>query len=108
MFSKNYRPTAEQKRFWDYLASQSCLNCGAYPVQLHHIIGSSGKENKVHIGQWLLMPLCASCHAEYPHQNGRAQQIDDFLREVLNPYWRRFGDVPMSKDELMAICTWSR
>ena len=107
MYSKNHRPTKAQKEFWDWVAQQPCVFCGVRPVQIHHIIGAAGKENKIHIGQWLVLPLCPKCHDDWM-PNKHDQIHHHFILDILKPYWRQFGEIPMNVNELMAIITWSR
>lgn len=106
MRTKRYQPTAAQKRFWDELAQGGCVNCGR-PAEIHHILGAAAKQNKVHIGQWAVVPVCPDHHRVW-EKVGKLTQMEDYIAEVLNPYWRRFGEVPMSKDELLALVTWSK
>ncbi len=109
MQTKNYKPTAAQKRFWDWIANNTgwCAVCGVSCAgELHHILGAAAKHNRVHIGQWLLMKLCTECNHDNLRLPSKSEQIGIYLRDVLNPYWHRFGDVPMSKEELLAIVTW--
>jgi len=54
-------PTAEQKRFHDWLSYQGCFVTSA-PACLHHCVGSTAKFNKIHIGQWWVIPLCYEAH----------------------------------------------
>lgn len=57
-------PNAEQKRFHNFLAEHGCFECGA-PAALHHAVGSTARHNKIHIGQWWVIPLC------YDHHQGQ-------------------------------------
>lgn len=106
MYSKNHRPTKAQKEFWDWLAGRACVFCSSPMRDLHHVLGASSRENKIPIGQWVLVPVCGDCHDNI-HQWSKLQQIEEFMH-LLNHHWRIFGELPMSKDELMAIVSWRR
>lgn len=111
MYSKNYRPTKAQKDFWNWIRETftHCMFCPNRTEELHHVLGASAKEDHIHIGQWVLIPTCSRCnHNEQKCMPSKRDQVGVFVRDVLNEYWRRFGDVPMTKDELLAIATWSR
>lgn len=111
MISKNYRPTAAQSRFWTWIADNTyCAECGEDHThyELHHVLGSSAKENHVHIGQWVLVKVGkGECHTTFGRKP-KAEQVGVFVREVLNKYWRKFGEIPLDIDELMAVVCWSR
>lgn len=62
MYSKNHKPNSSQRRWHQWLARQTCVMCGDMGVQLHHAAGASAKHDKVHIGQWWLIPVCPWCH----------------------------------------------
>ncbi len=55
------QPRAAEKRYHAWLRDQGCAICGQ-PAALHHAIGSTGKHNKVHIGQWWVINLCYDHH----------------------------------------------
>lgn len=55
-------PTAEQKRWHDWLAEQGDYMALDSVVELHHPVGSTGKHNKVEIGQWWVIPLGYTSH----------------------------------------------
>lgn len=57
-------PTAQEKRWHDWLRDKGCAACGA-PTAIHHAIGSTGRHNKIHIGQWWVNNLC------YEHHQGQ-------------------------------------
>lgn len=63
---RGVKPTADQLRFHNWLAEQGCAVCGDH-AELHHCVGSSGKHNKIAIGQWFLIPVCS-----YHHRDTRA------------------------------------
>ncbi len=110
MYSKNFKPTAKQKQWHQWLRDNTyhCDNCGAPASELHHIIGAGGKHNKIHIGQWACVMLCHECNHDDSRLPTKREQLDRFTRGVLQSYWRQFGVLPMDQDELMAIACWQR
>jgi len=58
-------PTAEQKRFHDQVAELDCWVTKG-PANIHHCVGSTAKYDKIHIGQWWVIPLCYEAH-QGPH-----------------------------------------
>lgn len=58
-------PTAEQKRFHDWVAEQGCAMTGG-PASIHHCVGSTAKHGKIPIGQWWVIPLSYEYH-QGPH-----------------------------------------
>jgi hypothetical protein len=57
----NPRPNAEERRHEERLEQMPCLNCGAFGVELHHVLQDfPGKRfRRDHRYQ---IPLCAGCH----------------------------------------------
>ena len=59
--------TAAIKRYWDYVASLPCANCGVEGVQISHYVGVSGgyigkgASSKAH--NLAVAPHCPKCHA---------------------------------------------
>lgn len=48
------------KRHMALVAVQPCILCGEYGVELHHIREGQGMAQRA--GDWLVIPLCPSCH----------------------------------------------
>lgn len=55
------QPTAEQKRWHDFVAGMGCVITGQ-PASIHHCVGTTARHNKVHIGQWWVIPLSYEAH----------------------------------------------
>lgn len=55
------QPNAAERHWHNWLREQSCAICGQ-PTAIHHAIGSTGRHNKIHIGQWWVVPLCYDYH----------------------------------------------
>jgi len=69
MISKGNAPTAKQKAWRELVRSHGCMNCPGMPAEIHHVVGATGKQNKVKIGNWFILPLCSDCHRENPEYN---------------------------------------
>lgn len=63
MLSKNHRPTAAQKRFWDEITAMGCLITGA-PAEVDHCAGASAVQDGIHIGQWWVIALSPGVHRQ--------------------------------------------
>ena len=108
-------PTAQQKRWHDWLAKQGCA-LGLGEPELHHAVGRSGKFNKLHIGQWWVNPLSYEAHRG-DHGIHRSREIfaghglgetrkeieKTILRRHVADYLRKFGELPMPADVIRAI-----
>lgn len=62
---KRKAPTAEQKRWHDWLAQLPCPVTDG-PCHLHHCVGASAKSGGVNIGQWFVINLSPDAH-DGPH-----------------------------------------
>ena len=108
-------PTASQKRWHTWLAEQGCyLQLG--PACIHHCVGSTGKHNKVAIGQWFCIPLSYEAHqgaggihgdlsAFDGHKLGeRRKEIEKTIfNRLVAVYRRQHGKYPCPPDVLAAI-----
>ena len=110
MRTKNYPPTAAHQRWHKWVREnyQECRNCGAPATDLHHILGSAAKHNRVWIGQCAVTMLCDPCNHNDLVLPDKPQQLRDFLQDVVVPYWLRFNELPpgMGEAELLAIASW--
>ena len=61
MNSKNNAPTAMQKRWREQVRGLGSIIDGDDAV-IHHCVGVTGKHNKVHIGNWWIIPLTNEQH----------------------------------------------
>ena len=80
MRSKGNAPTAAQKRWHDAVASLGSIISGG-PAVLHHAVGATAKHNKIHIGEWWVIPLTDEEHkalhrGERPWWRGNDQWLD--------------------------------
>jgi len=92
---KGRKPTAEEKRFHDKIASLGCIACyldGRYnpEVSIHHVDGRTkpGAQMKV-------LPLCAG-----HHQDGT--EIPGLI--AIHPWKARFEKLYGRQEELLALC----
>lgn len=52
--------TKAEKRHMDRVAQLPCALCGSHGVQVHHIREGQGMSQRA--SNWLVVPLCTSCH----------------------------------------------
>lgn len=67
MRSKNNKPTAEHRKFREaiakYVETQGAIPlANGGPWQMHHVVGGSYVQDKVHIGEWFLLPIETEFH----------------------------------------------
>lgn len=55
------QPRAAERRWHDWLRGRGCAVCSR-PTAIHHAVGSTGRHNKIHIGQWWVVNLCYDHH----------------------------------------------
>lgn len=57
--SNTQQPNAAQKRWRETVAGFGCVATHADPAhcQIHHVVGRTGKHNRVPIGHWFILPL---------------------------------------------------
>jgi hypothetical protein len=56
--------SAAEKRFHAFVASLPCVGCGAWPVEVHHVISDGFK--RLTRNHRLVLPLCPLCHRVGP------------------------------------------
>ena len=61
MHTKNFRPTADQTRWWGELVEMGCIYTGK-PAEVDHLVGAAAKHNKIHVGQWWVVALSPDLH----------------------------------------------
>jgi len=49
-----------EKEYMGRIAEMDCVNCGASPVEVHHVRQGQGKSQRA--SSFLTIPLCPSCH----------------------------------------------
>lgn len=76
------QPTAAEKRYHDWLREKGCAICGR-PTAIHHAVGSTGKHNKVHIGQWFVVNFCYDHHQGQGGIHGDLSAFDYYDRFAL-------------------------
>ena len=112
MFSKNHKPTADQKRWHSWIRDHQrfCPNCAEYATDLHHVIGSAGKHDKQWIGQWAVCMLCYRCNHDDLRLPKKRAQLDRFVLPLIDKYVAEHGDLPEGMDifQHRAIQEWHR
>ena len=60
--SKSRGPNADEKSFHAWLKNRPCCIDGTWGAEVHHMYGSTFKNNKVLIGHWACIPLSENLH----------------------------------------------
>ena len=127
MRSKNNAPTAAQKKWRSKVADLGCVVCGSTQVQIHHVLGATAKHNKIHIGEWFILPLHPINHS-YIDQGIKGlnslksdaisrydeetlvdpMSLHDFEKYLFGKVLRKLQDRPFGQDVINAISEWSR
>ena len=55
-------PNSKEKDWRESVRSTGSILSGYFPVQIHHVIGRTGKHNKLSIGHHFILPLTATEH----------------------------------------------
>lgn len=85
-----------------------------YNFQIHHVVGRTGKHNRIDIGHWFILPIDYQCHAvegkdEFHVGNFRRKFCDKFgmqkelffkMCEVIKS---EDGELPFDDDVMSAI-----
>ena len=113
-------PSRQQRIWHDWLASQGCYICGS-SAEVHHCVGSSGRHQKIHIGQDFCAPLCPGHHRGPSGIHGdrsafKGQGLGETRKEIEKAIFRRLvahyrrqkGELPCSAEVLAAIEGWHR
>lgn len=126
MKTKNWQPTAAQKRWHNDLAGMGCL-LGGGPAEIDHLAGASARCDGVWIGQWFVVPLSPFWHRLGPlnrtnNPKGMRLVISSQMAKVpkkgleyelfmwtLEAYaWEYQKPVPFDMDVMNAILRWVR
>lgn len=80
-------PERKQPEYLEYIRKQSCLICGRYGCEAHHIkeAGITGTAYKA--DDWQAIPLCSDCHRQY-HIKGKDwfnEQVSWILKYISIP-----------------------
>lgn len=76
------QPNAAERHWHNWLRERGCAICGQ-PTAIHHAVGSTGRHNKIHIGQWWVVPLCYDHHQGPGGIHGDLSMFDAFDRAAL-------------------------
>jgi hypothetical protein len=49
-----------EKKYLNMIASMPCVQCGSFPVEIHHLRSGTGMSQRGN--NYLTIPLCVSCH----------------------------------------------
>tara|TARA_R110000822_G_scaffold77084_5_gene185123 strand:+ start:1248 stop:1631 length:384 start_codon:yes stop_codon:yes gene_type:complete len=127
MRSKNQKVTADHKKWRSQVAELGCICCGSEAIQIHHCIGASAKHNKIHIGEWFILPLNPFNHSyidqgrfgldmlktEAGQRYGEDDKVKDmplheFEKYLFGKVLRMIPDRPFGDDVITAISEWHR
>lgn len=105
MQTKNWQPTAAQKRWHDTLRELGSVLSGLKPVEIHHCAGASAKHNKVWIGQWWVLALTHEEHSRYVPEWGKRRKFMEktLFRTQCKLIERAGGVIPFGDDVMEAI-----
>ena len=107
MMSKNNAPNKAQKDWMEAVRELGSVISGG-PAVIHHVVGRTGKHNKVHIGHWWLIPLTDDEHKAL-HKGDRDLYSDIFETRKEFEKWafklvcNQIGATPFSGDVYRAI-----
>ena len=90
------KPNAEERAHMDRVSKLSCLVCGAWPVEVHHV---TAKIEGGHIGRHhnRVVPLCG------PHHNIQDGPLESVHALSHRGFWLRYGiDLLAKADDLWA------
>lgn len=73
---------ASEKAFQGWLKEHDCVISGTYGVEVHHCVGSTGSQDKVHIGHYFCLPLSTEFHKIY-HSNSKEWREEFGLQSTL-------------------------
>ena len=113
MQSKGNKTTAAQKRWMERVSKIGSVVTFTTPVELHHVVGVTGKHNKILIGPWWLLPLTQEEH-RLMHESKRHFSIKHFNYEIAGSFKmeklmfsrvleRITGELPFDDDVVEAI-----
>jgi hypothetical protein len=127
MQSKNHKRTAEQKKWHGQVAELGCITSGSTQAQIHHCVGATAKHNKIHIGEWFVLPLNPFNHSYIDQgrfgldmlktEAGERYNADDRVKDMSLHEFEKFlfGRVlrmiperPFGDDVIQAISGWHR
>ena len=94
------KPTKTEEKKWLDRVTEYAQTHGAFPdgetyaFDRHHVVGREGKNNKVHIGRWFLIPVSREFHDI--HSNSPLN-VTHFRKR----YTAEFGN---QRDQFAAMC----
>lgn len=103
-------PDASEKRFMGWVKQHGCIVCrNPGPSIAHHCEGATFKHNKVLVGHWFLLPLCADCDDVVTRRGKPA--FREFAQATQSALWRYLineyeQSIPFDVQD--AIASWGR
>lgn len=112
MQSKNQKPTKKQIEWREAVREMGCVNHPGKRAEIHHVVGVTGRQDKIKIGHWFILPLCTECHRTDPEYNvttWRKRFTEHWgdqralFAEVVDWYLQTHRELPFGSDVYNAI-----
>ena len=102
----NSQPNKRQLEWREWVRDQGC--CLGYPgsVEIHHVIGRSGKHLKVSIGHEFILPVTNAAHREVARMGVEVQK--GLFVQLVADYYSKFHELPFAPEKLLAIWSYHR
>lgn len=108
MQSKGNAPTATQKRWREEVRALGSIISGG-PAVIHHCIGVTGRHNKIHLGNWWILPLTDEEHRNIHRSQFRKMSEKNWFVILIQKYTNIYGKPsPVPDDVYEAIREYHR
>lgn len=114
-YGKMHTTSAKYRAWEEDVRALGCVITGNPVCVIHHPVGRSAKHNKVHIGNWFILPLEENLHIGKISVHGNKKEFIsrygkqcELFSKVLHYYINRCGDHPVPNDVLLAIADWGK
>ena len=116
---RNKKPTATIEKEWlERVANHGCVVNGNSQVQIHHCVGREGKQDKLFIGRWFVLPLSFWLHdVSSMHCWNVTHRRKNFIKEfgLESEIWHRMilklaaeSPLPFGRDIIDAVMRTNR
>lgn len=100
---------AQEKKFMKWVKEHGCVQCGDYPVIADHMYGSAFIHNKVLIGHFALLPLCA--RHDSVKTNGSHNKYEEVFGETQAQSWFsliKYSPIEIPAEVINSVMDWNR
>ena len=109
MQSKGNAPNPAQVKWREDVRQINCVVTGSSTdIQIHHVVGCTGKHNKKDIGHWWILPVTENGHRiiERAGKKEQAEKFIDVCRQwkVNNP----FQELPFPREVYESVMEYRR